>query len=93
MKGHQEYNTAYRAEVNATLAAASWSGGVQTVTNAAIDPARDIFLTYDPDMDTDDYAELQAAQIRVTDISSGSLELTALGTVPVHDLDIILVVR
>lgn len=77
---------------NVTLASASWSSGVYTITDSDITSTSTVLLTYPVTTSDADYTSLQAAKIRATGQSEGSLTLKALGTVPASDLTITLVV-
>ena len=77
---------------NVTLASASWSSGVYTITDSDITAANTVLLTYPAATSDADYTSLQAAKIRATGQSDGSLTLKALGTVPASDLAITLVI-
>lgn len=77
---------------NVTLASASWDSGVYTITDSDITATNTVLLTYPVTTSDADYTSLQAAKIRATGQSEGSLTLKALGTVPASDLTITLVV-
>lgn len=82
-------------EVPVTLAVGSWSDAdTQTITDPAIDPDKEIILTYDPAMLDGPYEALQDAGIRPYGaITSGSMTVKAVGGAPDADLDIILLIR
>lgn len=82
-------------EVPVTLAAGSWSAtDTQTITDPAIDPDKEIILTYDPAMLDDPYEALQDAGIRPYGaVTSGSMTVKAVGGAPDVDLSIILLIR
>lgn len=83
-------------EVPVTLLASGWDTDDDTyeITDAAIDPAKEIILTYDPAMLDDPYEALQDAGIRPYGaITSGAMTVKAVGGVPDVNLDIILLIR
>ena len=83
-------------EVPVTLLASGWDTDDDTyeITDAAIDPAKEIILTYDPAMLDDPYEALQDAGIRPYGaITSGSMTVKAVGGAPDVNLDIILLIR
>lgn len=82
-------------EVPVTLGVGSWSAtDTQTITDPAIDPDKEIILTYDPAMLDDPYEALQDAGIRPYGaVTSGSMTVKAAGGAPDVDLDIILLIR
>lgn len=77
---------------NVTLASASWSSGVYTITDSDITATSTVLITYPVTTSDADYTSLQAAKIRATGQSEGGLTLKALGTVPARNLTITLVV-
>lgn len=96
MKGHQEYNLVSRTEIDTILDKLNWTEGdndEQTITDAGIDPTKDIFITYPADLSDPSFEAYQKGGIRVVDVSSGSITFKATGDVPTRDLDIILIVR
>ena len=83
-------------EVPVTLLASGWDADDDTyeITDAAIDPDKEIILTYDPAMLDDPYEALQDAGIRPYGaITSGSMTVKAVGGAPDVNLDIILLIR
>ena len=83
-------------EVPVTLLASGWDTDDDTyeITDAAIDPDKEIILTYDPAMLDDPYEALQDAGIRPYGaITSGAMTVKAVGGAPDADLDIILLIR
>lgn len=75
-----------------TLSSASWVNGVYTVSNLLITATNNVMLTYPVSMSSSDYDILRSADIRCTAQASGSIELTALGTVPTSDLTIVITI-
>ena len=75
-----------------TLASASWSSGVYTITDSDITATNTVFITYPVTTSDAGYTSLQAAKIRATGQGEGSLTLKALGTVPTGDLVITLLI-
>lgn len=83
-------------EVPVTLLASGWDTDDDTyeITDAAIDPDKEIILTYDPAMLDDPYEALQDAGIRPYGaITSGAMTVKAVGGAPDVNLDIILLIR
>lgn len=83
-------------EVPVTLLASGWDTDDDTydITDAAIDPDKEIILTYDPAMLDNPYEALQDAGIRPYGaITSGAMTVKAVGGAPDADLDIILLIR
>lgn len=81
-------------ETPITLAAASWVSGIYTITDASIDPAKEIILAYDPTLTDAEYKAYQKANIRPWGtVSAGSMQLKAVGGAPSVDLGMILIVR
>lgn len=83
-------------EVPVTLLASGWDTDDDTyeITDAAIDPDKEIILTYDPAMLDDPYEALQDAGIRPYGaITSGAMTVKAVGGAPDADLSIILLIR
>lgn len=83
-------------EVPVTLLASGWDTDDDTydITDAAIDPDKEIILTYDPAMLDNPYEALQDAGIRPYGaITSGAMTVKAVGGAPDVDLDIILLIR
>ena len=83
-------------EVPVTLLASGWDTDDDTyeITDPAIDPDKEIILTYDPAMLDDPYEALQDAGIRPYGaVTSGSMTVKAVGGAPDVNLDIILLIR
>lgn len=83
-------------EVPVTLLASGWDTDDDTydITDAAIDPDKEIILTYDPAMLDDPYEALQDAGIRPYGaITSGTMTVKAVGGAPDVNLDIVLLIR
>lgn len=83
-------------EVPFTLLASGWDTDDDTyeITDAAIDPDKEIILTYDPAMLDDPYEALQDAGIRPYGaVTSGAMTVKAVGGAPDVNLDIILLIR
>ena len=83
-------------EVPVTLLASGWDTDDDTyeITDAAIDPDKEIILTYDPAMLDDPYEALHDAGIRPYGaITSGAMTVKAVGGAPDVNLDIILLIR
>lgn len=83
-------------EVPVTLLASGWDTDDDTydITDTAIDPDKEIILTYDPAMLDNPYEALQDAGIRPYGaITSGAMTVKAVGGAPDVDLDIILLIR
>lgn len=96
MKGHQEYNLVSRVEITTILDKLKWIEGdndEQTISDAGIDPSKDIFITYPPTLSDPSFEAYQKGGIRVVAVSTGSITFKATGDVPTRDLDIILIVR
>lgn len=98
MKGHQEYNLVSRTEIDTILDKLNWGinglpADEQEITDAGIDPSKDIFITYPPTLSDPSFEAYQKGGIRVVDVSTGSITFKATGEVPTRDLDIILIVR
>ena len=93
-----DLQTALNAKLNTpvnytvTLSSANWVNGVYTVSNSAITATNNVMLTYPTSMSSSDYDVLRSADIRCTAQASGSIQLTALGTVPTSDLTIVLTI-
>lgn len=81
-------------ELNVTLLAASWASDLYTVTDVAIDPDKEIIMTYPPTLSDAEYEAYQDAGIRPYGaITSGSMTLKATGGAPDVDLPMILLIR
>lgn len=81
-------------ETTITLAAASWVSDIYTISDASIDPAKEIVLTYDTTLTDAEFEAYQDANIRPWGaVSVGSMQLKAVGGAPSIDLDMILIVR
>lgn len=81
-------------ELNVTLLAASWASDLYTVTDVAIDPDKEIIMTYPPTLSDAEYEAYQDAIIRPYGaITSGSMTLKAVGGAPSIDIPIIIVIR
>lgn len=81
-------------ETTITLAAASWVSDIYTISDASIDPAKEIILTYDPTLTDAEYKAYQKADVRPWGaVSAGSMQLKAVGGAPSVDLDMVLIVR
>ena len=81
-------------ETTITLVAASWVSDIYTITDASIDPAAEITLTYPPTLTDAEYEAYQDAGIRPYGaITSGSMTLKATGGAPDVDLPMILLIR
>ena len=80
--------------VNVTLDHTAWSNDLYTVTDASIDPTKEMFITYPPTLTDDEYEAYQDAGIRPYGaITSGSMTLKATGGAPDVDLPMILLIR
>lgn len=76
-----------------TLSAASWASGVYTISDTDITATNTVTLTYPPTTSDADYTALQAAAIRTTGQTAGSITIKALGAVPTSDLTITLIIE
>lgn len=80
--------------VNVTLDHTAWPNDLYTVTDADIDPAKEMFITYPPTLTDAEYEAYQDAGIRPYGaITSGSMTLKATGGAPDIDLPMILLIR
>lgn len=83
-------------EVPVTLLSSGWDATDDTyeITNVAIDPAKEIILTYDPEMLDADYEALQDAGIRpYGSVTSETMKVKATGGIPDSNISIILLIR
>ena len=76
-----------------TLYANTWQSSEYTLSDGSISADREIVLTTPTSLTDAQYKMYQKANIRVTDVQSGSMSLKALGTVPTDDLPIILIIK
>lgn len=80
--------------VNVTLDHTAWSDDLYTVTEAGIDPTKEMFITYPTTLTDAEYEAYQDAGIRPYGaITSGSMTLKATGGAPDSDLPMILLIR
>ena len=80
--------------VNVTLDHTAWSNDLYTVTDAAIDPAKEIIMTYPTTLTDAEYEAYQDAIIRPYGaITSGSMTLKAVNGAPDIDLPLIIMIR
>lgn len=91
-------NGAYM-ELSVTLAAANWSGGVYTISSSSIPAAANGIVTITaPNVTTLVDLQTQVAAFREADLQlfnqlAGSVQVAALGTVPIADIDVVIVVQ
>ena len=80
--------------VNVTLDHTAWSNDLYTVTDADIDPAKEIIMTYPTTLTDAEYEAYQDAIIRPYGaITSGSMTLKAVNGAPDIDLPLIVMIR
>lgn len=81
-------------ETSITLAFGSWSSDLYTITDASIDPAKTIVLTFEPTITDEQYEAYLDAMIRPYGaVTVGSMTLKAVGGAPSIDLPMQLIVR
>ena len=79
--------------VSLTLATSGWVGSEYTLSDGSISADKEIILTTPVSLLDSEYKMYQKANIRVTDVQSGSMTLKALGTIPTDPLPIILIIK
>jgi len=81
-------------ELNVTLLVASWASDLYTVTDVAIDPDKEIIMTYPPTLSDAEYEAYQDAGIRpYGTVTAGSMTLKATGGAPSENLPMIMIIR
>lgn len=81
-------------EIEITLESANWSSNLYTITDSHISPDAEITLTYPPTLTDAQFSAYQDACIRpYGSVSSGSMQLKAVGGSPSIDLPLILIVK
>lgn len=80
--------------ISVTLDHTAWSNDLYTVTEANIDPAKEMFITYPTTLTDAEYEAYQDAGIRPYGaITAGSMTLKATGGAPDSDLPMVLLIR